>query len=471
MRVLIWFHRDLRTHDHEGLSWALAQGHEVTAIAFRPRPASRARLQFWQETLDDLAASLKTANIPLTISEGSPSDVIPAHVTAYRINRVITHHRTNAREQTELDRVAKAVSVGLTQCGDLTLFGHGHASELRLGDLRPFTKFKNAAMASWQIPIPLPRPGPIQLAALPASTPWSAGGEAAALARLQDYIWETRACLHYHDTRNGMIQRDDSSKFSRWLATGALSPRLLYQELKKLKDEVGASPGVDALIYELVWRDYFKFLALTTGQTLFSRQGLRPAPLEIADDPSLIEAWRRGETGEDFADANLRELRDTGWMSNRGRQNVASFFSKWLHLDWTLGAQWFEAQLVDEDPENNWGNWQYIAGAGTDPRDRRFDLKRQATVYDPTGDYQQLWLSKTRAIEERIMELLRERRSDTTICPSEVLSVADKQDKSLMEDVRSAARRLCNKGLIEVHQKGVKVDPYSARGPIRLKLK
>ena len=32
------------------------------------------------------------------------------------------------------------------------------------------------------------------------------------------------------------------------------------------------------------------------------------------------------------------ELKQTGWMSNRGRQNVASFFAKELELDWRIGA-------------------------------------------------------------------------------------------------------------------------------------
>ena len=51
-------------------------------------------------------------------------------------------------------------------------------------------------------------------------------------------------------------------------------------------------------------------------------------------------------TGVPFVDANMRELRLTGWMSNRGRQNVASFLTKDLGLDWRLGAEWFESQLV-----------------------------------------------------------------------------------------------------------------------------
>ena len=88
----------------------------------------------------------------------------------------------------------------------------------------------------------------------------------------------------------------------------------------------------------------------------------------------------------------MRELLETGWMSNRGRQNVASFWAKTLQGDWRRGARWFAQQLIDHDPESNWGNWQYLAGVGFDPRDRVFNLERQAELYDPDGAYQRRWL-------------------------------------------------------------------------------
>ena len=67
-----------------------------------------------------------------------------------------------------------------------------------------------------------------------------------------------------------------------------------------------------------------------------------------------------------------------GWMSNRGRQNVASFLIKDLGLDWRLGAEWFESQLLDHDVCSNYGNWNYAAGIGNDPREgRKFNIVKQ----------------------------------------------------------------------------------------------
>jgi deoxyribodipyrimidine photo-lyase len=88
------------------------------------------------------------------------------------------------------------------------------------------------------------------------------------------------------------------------------------------------------------------------------------------------------------------ELKKTGWMSNRGRQNVASYLIHNLKLPWTWGAGYFEKMLIDYDSESNWGNWLYLSGHGSDPRARVFNIQKQAKDYDPHGLYQEKWLNR-----------------------------------------------------------------------------
>lgn len=81
-----------------------------------------------------------------------------------------------------------------------------------------------------------------------------------------------------------------------------------------------------------------------------------------------------------------------------------------------------------------------------------------------------------RALEAAILELLAERGRDKTICPSEAAKLvggaAARRDwESLMEPARSAARRLVAAGEIVITQKGHVVDPATAKGPIRLRLR
>mgnify|MGYP001551680700 FL=1 len=130
-------------------------------------------------------------------------------------------------------------------------------------------------------------------------------------------------------------------------------------------------------------------MAKKHGNNIFKISGTKnEGSPEYVDKPELFEKWKEGKTGIPFIDANLRELNATGYMSNRGRQNVASFLVKDLRLNWLLGAEYFESKLVDYDPCSNYGNWNYVAGVGSDPRENRyFNIASQARRYDPDADY------------------------------------------------------------------------------------
>jgi deoxyribodipyrimidine photo-lyase len=129
------------------------------------------------------------------------------------------------------------------------------------------------------------------------------------------------------------------------------------------------------------------------GNKFFQKSGFKGvAPEEGENQLAYFELWKKGETGIPFVDANMRELNATGFMSNRGRQNVASFLVKDLKVNWMWGAAYFEEKLIDYCPANNWGNWAYIAGVGNDPREYRyFNVLKQALDYDSQGNYVKLW--------------------------------------------------------------------------------
>jgi deoxyribodipyrimidine photo-lyase len=115
-----------------------------------------------------------------------------------------------------------------------------------------------------------------------------------------------------------------------------------------------------------------------------------PAPTH---HPEAYWRWCEGTTGERIVDAGMRELAATGWISNRMRQIVASYLVHDLACDWRAGAAWFESQLIDHDVYSNQGNWLYVSGRGTDPRQgRRFNPQKQSQEHDPDGRYQARWL-------------------------------------------------------------------------------
>lgn len=219
------------------------------------------------------------------------------------------------------------------------------------------------------------------------------GGETEGLGRLQAYFWERDQLKVYKETRNGLLGADYSSKFSPWLALGCLSPRFIYEEVLRYEKERKKNQSTYWLIFELIWRDYFRFICKKHGNKVFQLAGVKNVVEKWSRNERHFWKWANGETGIPFIDANMRELNETGFMSNRGRQNVASFLVNDLNIDWRWGAMYFESKLIDYDVCSNWGNWMYVAGVGNDPRENRyFNILRQAQNYDKKGDYIRHWI-------------------------------------------------------------------------------
>ena len=148
------------------------------------------------------------------------------------------------------------------------------------------------------------------------------------------------------------------------------------------------------LIFELIWRDFFKYISLKHQNDIFKIGGILKKEYEWKQNSELLQQWINGETKSSFVNANMLEIKHTGWMSNRGRQNVASYFAKTMEMDWRLGAAYFESMLIDYDVHSNYGNWMYVAGVGNDPRNRTFNVERQAAHYDRNGSFQRHWLQE-----------------------------------------------------------------------------
>jgi deoxyribodipyrimidine photo-lyase len=218
------------------------------------------------------------------------------------------------------------------------------------------------------------------------------GGSKAAEQRLEDYFFKTHSLGVYKKTRNGLLGENYSSKFSPWLANGSLSARQIYWKIKAFEEQFYANQSTYWLIFELIWRDFFKYISLKNGNAIFKLEGILNTVYGWSKNSKLTKEWTDGRTADDFVNANMIELKNTGWMSNRGRQNVASYFAKTLKLDWRIGAAYFESMLLDYDVHSNYGNWMYVSGVGNDLRDRIFDLKRQAEMYDHDKRFRNHWL-------------------------------------------------------------------------------
>jgi deoxyribodipyrimidine photo-lyase len=427
--AIVWFKTDLRIHDNETLVRALEENESIipvycfddshytkTNFGFQKTGAFRA--QFILESLKNLETNLRKLGAGLLILKGNPAAEITKAALQYKAQKVYAKKEVADEElqtQNAVEAALWKLQVPLETFSTSTLY---HAKDLpfSLKDIPDiFTQFRKKVETESQIrsvfesPKTIPSPM-IETMQLPqfadlglknksmdqrAALPFK-GGEDEALKRMQHYFYESKSILKYKETRNEMIGADYSSKFSAWLALGCISARTIYHELKKFESIYEANKSTYWLTFELLWRDYFRFMMKKHHIAFFLQHGIKASKNNSnKHDEAIFEAWKNGNTGVAFIDANMRELLLTGFMSNRGRQNVASYLCHQLKLDWRYGAAYFEEQLIDYEVCSNWGNWSYVAGVGNDPRENRvFNIEKQANEYDKNGNYRSLWLNE-----------------------------------------------------------------------------
>ena len=426
MNSLVWFRNDLRISDNLSLALACESSGTLGIYCFDPRQyanthygfkkTEKYRAQFLRESVQELRTALKEKNISLLVYFGQPELVIPKITGLYNINRVYTNKEWTQEELRVNRALAKALptTVKLIESFDNFLF---HPEDLPYDSVKDvpqvFTVFRKKCERYSKVREPL---------SIPASKPKTnfidhtttvpglnelglnefemdnrtafpfKGGEKQALQRLKRYFWDSHAVAQYKKTRNGLLGADYSSKFSAWLANGCLSPRTVFHALKDFEECVIKNEDTYWLFFELIWRDFFRYISLKHGNQIFKIGGILNRKYEWGKNKLLSDQWINGKTAMSFVNANMLELKQTGFMGNRGRQNVASYWAKELQQDWRLGAAYFESMLIDYDVHSNWCNWMYLSGVGNDPRNRKFNIERQAEIYDPEGKFQKLWL-------------------------------------------------------------------------------
>lgn len=427
MKSLVWFRNNLRVTDNPSLVKACENDAVIAVYCFDPshfedgghgfKKTEKFRAQFLIETVHDLRTQLEALHISLLVFFESPENVIPELVLTHHISSIYLQKEWTSEEYEVFQKVK-------TQCSETVQFfesydqllyhpqdipfeGFKHIPDVftafrkkveKYGTIRPVLEkpTKKAITNLLDTPTKIPNLNDLGLDnfELDKRSAFSfKGGESQALQRLQSYFWDSRHLATYKKTRNGLIGPAYSSKFSPWLANGSISAKAIYWAVRDFENKIIKNQDTYWLIFELIWRDFFKYISLKHGNGIFYLGGILNREYDWKNSKKYREKWISGKTNEPFVNANMNEIALTGWMSNRGRQNVASYWAKELCQDWRVGAAYFESMLLDYDVHSNWCNWMYLSGVGNDPRDRKFNIQRQSNMYDPENTYQKLWLS------------------------------------------------------------------------------
>ena len=409
MQALVLFTRDLRVHDHPALAEACRLAEDVVPL-FVLDPglsgASPNRTRFLVECLVDLDRNLRRRGSGLFVRRGDPAaEAVRLAVETGRdaifLTRDVGSYGTA--------RLIRLRSLGATAGIEVREFA-GHAV-VGPGDVTPsgrtayhvFTPYQRAWSALPLRPV-LDAPGRIPTAWTPdaadvldprRSTPSAvdlpAGGESVARRRLRAYA---AADLDAYETARDDLGADLTSRLSPYLRFGCISPVEVAERAR-----ASASRGASAFARQLAWRDYFRQRLAETPW--MSRCDLRPAePESCRPDPGVLEAWMEGRTGVPLVDAGMRQLAREGWMHNRARLVTASFLTRVAGHPWQEGARHFAYHLVDGDPANNSGNWQWVAGTGVSTRrGHALNPVRQALRFDPSGTYVRRYVPELAGLE------------------------------------------------------------------------
>lgn len=391
-RGLVWFKNDLRLHDNEALSKALLECDElifcycVDPLHFKKldlgfKKADINRLKFLEQSVNDLQQHLEELGGHLIICEESATSVIPDLIKKFELTDIYAEEEYASEElnviadlKDQLPAINFHLFWGKTlyhkndipfQIENIPLTSKAYRipaaqeSEPRKTFENP-TKLKNCKNAI-RTKFPSYKKYGFTKKEYDEAAPFLEGGETLALERLQYYTFKSELLTGYRLSRNRSEGLEYSSKLSPYLALGCISPLIIFEVVKEYEQLIKKNQSTWWLIFELVWRDYFTFKGMRFGDQIFKTNGYKNKDTAFENDPEKFKKWCAGTTGIPFVDAHMRQLNETGYMSNRGRVNCASYFVHDLKIDWTWGAAYFESKLIDYDVSSNWMNWHMQA--------------------------------------------------------------------------------------------------------------
>ena len=411
--ALVWFRRDLRTHDHPALYHALKNARKVYCVfvfdsEILDALAERCdrRVEFIWRSVEELSRSLDEMGGGLHVLAGRARNLIP--VLAEQLGAEAVY--VNQDYEPAANERDTEVRASLERSGRTLICFKDHAifekDEILTQGGRPFTVFtpyKNAWLQKLSpffaesYPVEVhrealarstsARPSLEQLGFRPTNIEYMqlptgmSGGKMLFQAFLQRID-------SYHETRNYPAVRG-VSYLSVHLRFGTLSIRELVRACLPRQ-----STGAQAWLAELIWRDFY--LGILHHFPHVVEHAFRPEydALRFTNSKAYFAAWCEGRTGYPLVDAAMRQLNQTGYMHNRLRMVAASFLIKDLHVDWRWGEAYFARKLNDFELAANNGGWQWCASTGCDaqPWFRMFNPVTQSRTFDAQGDFIRMYV-------------------------------------------------------------------------------
>lgn len=416
---VFWFRRDLRLDDNAGLYHALRGPQPVLPVFIFDKnilddlsDRNDARVEFIHQSVENLKKRLEEMGSTLLVLYGKPEIIWPQLLAQFPVAAVYMNHDyepyAQLRDQGVHDLLA-ARGIPFRTFKDHVIL---EKDEVLKSDGTPYTVFtpysrrwREKLSSRMQIDEDGNRVS-FYLRSYPNSryfghfVPQSAlhfpAGARFDLPALSEMGFSpagiafpppavSRGIIRNYDKTRDFPAQDGTSRLGVHYRFGTISIR------EKARHAAGLN---ETYLNELIWRDFYSQILAHFPHVV--GHAFRPDydRIEWRNAPEDVEKWKTGRTGYPLVDAGMRELNTTGYMHNRVRMVVASFFSKHLLLDWRIGEAYFAQKLLDFDLASNSGGWQWAAGCGTDaaPYFRIFNPTEQAKKFDPGFQYIRRWV-------------------------------------------------------------------------------
>jgi deoxyribodipyrimidine photo-lyase len=424
-KALVWFRRDLRTHDHAAFYHALKAGRAVyCAFVFDteildalPRRADR-RVEFIWHSVQELASALRRNGGDLLVLHGRARDEIPRLAARLGVQAVYANRDYEAQARARDAAVASALAaqgVAFRSFKDQVVFEPGEVLTQGSTPFQVYTPYKNAwlkkldgsSLQGYAVEKQLARLARPAAAAMPSLA--ALGFETTNLRELKIPAGMTGAGRLLRDFERRIDAYATTRDFPAQAGPSCLSVHLRFGtvSIRRLAAlaHARASRGAAVWLSELIWRDFY--FAILQHYPRVEKSAFRPEydALEFENRDDYFAAWCSGSTGYPLVDAAMRQINQTGYMHNRLRMVTASFLVKDLGVDWRWGEKYFAGNLNDFDLAANNGGWQWAASTGCDaqPYFRIFNPVTQSERFDPEGRFIRRFLPQLARVPDRFI--------------------------------------------------------------------